>query len=720
MWNDGFLFTLAALTAIGIWISIGVRHSAKVRLERSPVPGFDGEVRRFLADNLFWMVLAVAAILFVTNCIVKGVEYGFQWPGVGAILALTVGAVIGSFGARFTWSLFGSRFGSRDPVIGVIIILLLIIVYSFPLYQSEVSAIWAALGVRSLKAPGGVELTFSDTSTVRGGSGILSTRTGKQDVPNTVSNPSNPQPGLKGLKSAVSNDASSYIVKDDQYIAYFRGQPIPFDPSQGSFIPADPQLRATLEFLVPAQTLVGCLTEYVNIFPDAELVLVDTKPVLQWFFRLHTYSKHRLSSSDRSPIFENAKELSKEFRLNVTEVRKYVLIALGVPNDKDELLRHKIPNGDIVLIPDSKLPELLPKEIIGEGPLSDEIGLSPQDKFVIACNQARLNVGLPERDELEILQPYTTIALANLLVAHGSPDQAIIVLSEWLDLWRCSRGEAEGRKCGGILVSKEAQAMPPWLGLRAEFELSVMLYRLVGEGHAAYRDLMRDLLPRFERYLESPITLVGSATEDFNRSISMREEAQRCATPQFGRSTSVVGLGADRDVEQVRRVRIALLRTLVADEASLLKSELLTGLVYDRTILELETLYDRALLLSKFTPECLDPSHEQSALAPESPPPWVAVVADNQITAGLLALTVADRYQLVAASTDERQRTIEIRVKGKRLIEQGYRVLNPIRNSQNDDADKDLLSKQVFKSTSWEESCLLAERALDVLRRSDY
>ncbi len=354
MWNDGFLFTLAALTAIGIWISIGIRRSAKKQIQRRPGRGFDDKVRRFLGSNLFWIVLAIASVILLLHGVLAGIKYGFEWPSLGAILALLVGAVIGSFAARFTWSLFGPRFGSRDPVIGIVVILILIIVYSFPLYRAEFSTIWAGLGLRSLKAPGGVELTFSETSPLRSGSGILSTRSGTRDVPNTVSNTSNPQPGLKGLKSTVSNDASSYIVKDDQYIAYFRGEPIPFDPDQTSFIPSDPKLRETLQFLLPAQTLVGCLSEYVSTFPDSQLVLVDTKPVIQWFFRLHTYSKHKLSLG-KSPVFEKTKELSDEFRQKVSDVRSNVLIALGVPNH------------NVAALPDSELLKILPIGIIGEG-----------------------------------------------------------------------------------------------------------------------------------------------------------------------------------------------------------------------------------------------------------------------------------------------------------------------------------------------------------------
>ncbi len=158
--------------------------------------------------------------------------------------------------------------------------MVLIIIYSLPLYQGEFSIIWAGLGLKSLKAPGGVELTFSETPPIRSGM-IVSANNAQQEIPSSVSNPSNPQPGLNGLEFAVSNNEDSYIVKDDRYIAYFQGYPIPvLDPKQTQFVPSTPVLRDTLQFLVPGRTLVGCLRQYVNIFPDYQLVLVDTKSVI--------------------------------------------------------------------------------------------------------------------------------------------------------------------------------------------------------------------------------------------------------------------------------------------------------------------------------------------------------------------------------------------------------------------------------------------------------
>ena len=128
---------------------------------------------------------------------------------------------------------------------------------------------------------------------------------------------------------------------------------------------------------------------------------------------------------------------------------------------------------------------------------------------------------------------------------------------------------------------------------------------------------------------------------------------------------------------------------------------------------ELEKLYERGKSLSKFTPECLDPQNQNKKI-------WVPAAADYQITAGLLALAVADRYQSIAASIDERQRAVEIRAEGKRLIESGYRALKPFRDSERSDLLTHLpLSAKVFTVSSWEESYLLAERALELLRRSE-
>jgi hypothetical protein len=370
---------------------------------------------------------------------------------LGALLALLVGGVFGSFSARFTWSLFGARFGARDPIIGICIIAVLLVIYSLPLYSDEFGRIWTGLGLKSVKTPGGVELTFSDAAPpLRGG--IVSANNGQQELPSAVSNPSNPQPGLNGLESAVSNDENSYIVKDDRYISYFSGNPVPvLDPKQTQFKPSNQILEDTLRFLMPGKVLVGCLRQYVNIFPDSQLVLIDTKPVIQWLFRLHAYGERQLEV-DKITGFKSSKELSRGFEQAVEQVRTNVLSSLGINGQSidtpDAVLTPDLEGqsrADASLITDYKLSKsaelsrLLSQSVpSGETGLSSgEVGLSPVDKFVISCSKSQLEVqSFPDNASLQILQPYTSIALANLLVAHGSPDEAIIVLTQWIDLWR--------------------------------------------------------------------------------------------------------------------------------------------------------------------------------------------------------------------------------------------------------------------------------------------
>jgi hypothetical protein len=100
---------------------------------------------------------------------------------------------------------------------------------------------------------------------------------------------------------------------------------------------------------------------------------------------------------------------------------------------------------------------------------------------------------------------HVTIALANLLVAHGSPDEAVDVMTQWLNLWRCARGEDSNRIQRPANCSfgpfPEADRLPEWFSIRAEFELNVLLYRLAGEGNITYRDFLLDHTAHFSDFI---------------------------------------------------------------------------------------------------------------------------------------------------------------------------------------------------------------------------
>ena len=44
--------------------------------------------------------------------------------------------------------------------------------------------------------------------------------------------------------------------------------------------------------------------------------------------------------------------------------------------------------------------------------------------------------------------------------------------------------------------------LPEWFGIRAEFELNVILYRMVGEANITYRDFLQEHAEHFAAYAE--------------------------------------------------------------------------------------------------------------------------------------------------------------------------------------------------------------------------
>jgi hypothetical protein len=507
----------------------------------------------------------------------------------------------------------------------------------------------------------------------------ISAPTSVEERPSAVSSPNNPRPGLEGLAQAVSDGEWDYLQRDDRYINYFAGLPIPKVGMQ----PALASLRTTRRFIRPAQVLAGCLNRYTEIFPDSQLLLVDTKPVIQFLFLMHAQAKADISKRGIIYLNDSPKQL-KKFTEKIDEVRRNVLSALGVsPNESDEVL--------------------------ALDPSIARVSLGKSQDFVQICNERDLGTGgMNDSDpSLSYLQPYITIALANLLVAHGSSDEAVAVLAEWLDLWRCARGAPSpsahlpGCQFAPILG---AERLPEWFDYRAEFELAVILFRMVGEANITYRDFMRSLSDRFTRFVERPIQVVSSRGTDFSRAISLGKESEACAKPDPVGPAPSDRESADRN--EVAVVRLALLRSLLGNENSLLRSE--AYFLSDARVPELETLYRRGLRLATFTASCVDPRNE-------NPDIWTPSASDYQITAGLLAAAVADRYEIVAVSADEHRRASEVRDTGARLMAEGYRVMKRYRDK---DREAHLVSPridQIFSVSSWEESTRLAEQVLNRL-----
>jgi hypothetical protein len=83
-----------------------------------------------------WLLTGVA----FTVAIVAG--RASLMPNAGNVLAILLGAVFGGFSARFASSMFNSRFGERDPIIGAAVLARCVSYTAFP-YILTLFRVWS-------------------------------------------------------------------------------------------------------------------------------------------------------------------------------------------------------------------------------------------------------------------------------------------------------------------------------------------------------------------------------------------------------------------------------------------------------------------------------------------------------------------------------------------------------------------------------------------------
>jgi hypothetical protein len=93
-------------------------------------------------------------------------------------------------------------------------------------------------------------------------------------------------------------------------------------------------------------------------------------------------------------------------------------------------------------------------------------------------------------------------------------------------------------------------------------------------------------------------------------------------------------------------------------------------------------------------------------------------VSKSLTRSGLVALAVAQRLAVDAGSADERYRANEIQKDGAQQLRDGYRDLKPHRDEDRRKFEASFWSERVFSLSAWEETCTLAERALDQLNKA--
>jgi len=668
MWDDRFIFVLSALFGISLWIVISKRRAA-IRTGRPP----------WFAYGLLTSIIAAIAIILTIRYFGHVTEpEGLQYPGLGLVLAIIIGGAVGSFSARFVWSLFSARFGAKDPLIGVLVLLLLVIVYSLPVYQREISALLSHVGLSSLKTPIG-ELTFTEHSRFQGAV-VSAAKPSGDERSSALPRPSYPRPGLDSLRHAVSGGPNDYLIKDARYIAFFDGR----DDVRPDEDPAQPVIVATRTFPRPAKTLARCLRAYVRYHTGFAIIAArrQTRPVLLFPNACECVAA-RQNSTDPTDRPKNAAADLNDFYKLVDKVRGDVLGAIGATRaDSDGADQSAFVEAD-------------------DGP-----------DFAEKCRRDNLKPGAEAARELKAftyLQPYVTIALANLLVAHGSSDEAIDVITQWLYQWRCARGEGtDGKKTPAAKCRfgplPAASKLPEWFRVRAEFELNVLLYGQAGEANITYRDFLRDHAEHFANYAANRRSnnRPGDAATAAQGSggISIHGELQHCQDRKPPMGTGVA---------TGQEMRAIILRSLLQNENTLLRSEL--HFLAGSTWTELENLHERGLVLTQFSVGCVNPEGGAEKV-------WEPQLANYKITSGLLALAIADRLGTTAASVDERNRADEIKNEGKKQLRTGYRLLKAFRDADRKELALLPWSERVFNVSQWEESCSLAERAIHQLNEA--
>ena len=160
------------------------------------------------------------------------------FPNATSLIAIVLGAIFGSFTARFVASLFHARFGTRDPLIGASVLVLLIIAYSLPLYSSAISELISGIGLSSVKTPF-LELTMHE----RGNQSVTAAASGIASNTGQVPRANDPRPGLNWLTldtisnanpatdspppsdeeytKALEKALDSTLLSDEDYIGFF-------------------------------------------------------------------------------------------------------------------------------------------------------------------------------------------------------------------------------------------------------------------------------------------------------------------------------------------------------------------------------------------------------------------------------------------------------------------------------------------------------------------
>jgi hypothetical protein len=395
--------------------------------------------------------------------------------------------------------------------------------------------------------------------------------------------------------------------------------------------------RETDALLTPVRELAACLSRYTKELPDSALLLIDMKPAITGLFVLHRKAKELFGKSaptggqEYHPLadafFRNddRREMSERIQQTITSARD------------------TLHGGNTEHCNPANL---------------DEIKNRKDGSFQVPFNQ-----------------PYTDLALADLLVAHGAPDQAVSVLAEWL----AGQEELEKPpKSSSRKPDEDIYHMPKWFKIRVLGKLQAILGDMTRKQARAFKDVLEAYRVAFADY-------VGSG----EKAVLLEQLPQLCKDRQLSR--------------QQRRSAYVLVGT----EIDALRTEL--NFVPEVTSFEvLVRLGKRAEFLTHQNTDCF-PDDSPQVFTPEYKK---ASVAEGQVIGGIVALAAADRMRAIGTSSGERERAITLQKQGETWLRDGYAELHPIWNQDRGEQSKKPLPDRIFGQSQWEASADLASRVI--------
>jgi hypothetical protein len=296
-------------------------------------------------------------------------------PDVGSIVVVLIGATFGALSARIVSDVFTRSGNLYRAFCAAVCILVISVGYSLPLYHKEISGLLHDSGLSTLKisvAELSVEASLAGKGT-QGSDSASGKATGSPSL--SIARTTDPTPGVEALAVDFGPGDDNRFAEDIAYIKLL-------DTANKESL--ERSISDTRRLLKPVEALASCLRIYNSSIKDSQLLLIDIKPAISALFTMH-------------------RKLVDDFRTGTTKPSDPLTM-----NNEDHAAHAAFEDavnltiGSILkTIPDPKN--------------------SKEQCFYYRTNRKDYN----DTDKQSgVKQPYSVLALVDLLIAHGASDEA--------------------------------------------------------------------------------------------------------------------------------------------------------------------------------------------------------------------------------------------------------------------------------------------------------